>query len=212
MSWYVERLVARSIQQPTARAGYLAALLCVCVAATACSGSHDCGSEICDGKDNDCDGKVDEHFLDTEGRYSSVSHCGTCAIHCDEVHPTAAETICLIEDDEPTCRIKRCHPGERQAGDGACVSEVAVLCMACDSDAACDLRSEGARCLTGPDGSTHCGQRCDDPEQCPGGFVCQPQVDGGPSQCAPERGGCACNAAIEGAVLGCEIRLDDATA
>ena len=39
------------------------------------------GDEICDGEDNDCDGKADEETdLATD-----IAHCGACDVRCDPV-------------------------------------------------------------------------------------------------------------------------------
>jgi hypothetical protein len=45
--------------------------------ASGCFRAHRCGDETCDYGDDDCDGRVDEGFLD-EGLYVSAEHCGGC--------------------------------------------------------------------------------------------------------------------------------------
>ena len=65
----------------------------------ACSSSHPClGEETCNGRDDDCDGRVDEDFLDSRGRYVKNEHCGACTTACPAVFPSARETRC---DTEP---------------------------------------------------------------------------------------------------------------
>src|SRR5688572_12839358 len=85
------------------RAGVLA-LLCVCLFA-ACAADHPCTRELCDGLDNDCDGKSDEDFRDPNARYADAENCGGCGLRCSEVFPSAAATECALEDELAICRI-----------------------------------------------------------------------------------------------------------
>ncbi|MCA9674357.1 MAG: hypothetical protein KC464_04870, partial [Myxococcales bacterium] len=58
------------------------------------------GVEVCDGRDNDCDGQSDEGFnLD-----SDPNNCGTCGHACNLVHASAA---C----DTGQCVVDACDPG-----------------------------------------------------------------------------------------------------
>ena len=58
------------------------------------------GYEICDGKDNDCDGLVDEAF----NFATSVDHCGKCNNTC---RLPGAITVCELR----SCKFKGCAPG-----------------------------------------------------------------------------------------------------
>jgi MYXO-CTERM domain-containing protein len=119
--------------------------------------ARDVTAELCDGRDNDCDGAVDEGY-DTDG-----DDVTTCAGDCDDtragVRPGAAELCNGLDDDcdgaiDPTCSctdgqergcgsdlgvcvagVERCAGGEW----GACEGEVAgsaELCNGLDDD--CD--------------------------------------------------------------------------
>jgi len=44
-------------------------------------------AEACDYVDDDCDGSVDEDYLDAEGRYFGVRNCGGCGIDCESLWP-----------------------------------------------------------------------------------------------------------------------------
>jgi len=66
--------------------------------------------EECDGADNDCDGEIDEEFLDGEGKYFTNSHCGACGNDCGNVNPANAITVCDPAPLVPECVIQ-CNPG-----------------------------------------------------------------------------------------------------
>jgi hypothetical protein len=171
-----------------------------------CSADHPCRAEICDGRDNDCDGRSDEDFLDPRGRLVSVEHCGSCGLACANVFPSALTTACVVDVEQPRCRITRCKPGEVPAGDGACVPEAPVLCLPCVADDECALRSAQARCVTEPGGAGRCGQLCQGANDCPTGFRCS-QESAGPSQCRPNSGSCTCSQSMAGADFACELSL-----
>ncbi len=42
-------------------------------------------ADRCDYQDDDCDGRVDEAFVDGQGRYTAVDNCGACGTDCDAV-------------------------------------------------------------------------------------------------------------------------------
>ena len=65
--------------------GKVADLLCAGVATCGPSGLGECtiaSVESCDGEDDDCDGLIDEDFLDAQGRYVGRLHCGACGNPC----------------------------------------------------------------------------------------------------------------------------------
>ena len=108
------------------------------------------GAELCDGVDNDCDGKVDEGFdLQTDAR-----NCGSCGVACDFANATGAcvDGVCGIGscangfvdlDQDPTtgCEYKCTPTSSVDACDG----------IDNDCDGAFDEDSPGAG---GPCGST----------------------------------------------------------
>ena len=44
--------------------------------------------EVCDYQDNDCNGIVDDPFVNENG-YGTVEHCGACNLNCNTVFPNA---------------------------------------------------------------------------------------------------------------------------
>ena len=58
------------------------------------------GDEICDGEDNDCDGRVDE----TTDTRVDITNCGSCGTECQYLN---GEATC----DDGVCRLARCQPG-----------------------------------------------------------------------------------------------------
>ncbi len=194
------------VERWRARLFLLAAIGCVTVL-SACAARHPCSPEVCDGRDNDCDGKIDEDFVDASGLYATDDHCGGCGIACSQVFPTAAQTVCVVEADAPQCRITGCPEGQVLSGASACIPEPPLLCLPCASDDECAVRSAGARCIADANGGGRCGRVCDPDGACPQGYSCQ-QVQGGARQCRPSAGSCLCSEAMTGALLACELHAD----
>jgi len=84
-------------------------------AGASCAGVQRCGAnglsacepaleERCNGADDDCDGAVDESFVDRQGRYASEEHCGGCGQRC--VPPGEnMSAACRIERGVAGCEI-----------------------------------------------------------------------------------------------------------
>ncbi len=187
-------------------------LACV-MTLSGCYEAHICGvPEMCNLADDDCDGIIDEGFVDPDGAYRRVDACGSCGIDCANVFPTAAEVAC---DDDPAlgpmCVMRSCPLGFHAAGDGACVPDVPSLCLPCTSDEDCGLRIVGARCLETATGALRCGQPCGMGFECPDGFDCAPMPGDGMAQCVPTSGICACGPGTEDVELACLLEPSDPT-
>lgn len=186
-------------------------MLAVLLAATACFDTHDCEVERCDGRDNDCDGRIDESFRDSHGRYSSLEHCGACGLSCAEVFPSAAERSCGLHGDNRACELLSCGAGKIDVG-GACAAEPFSLCLPCTGHQDCSRLRAGARCLSSPNSDgveKFCGQPCSEQASCPSGSHCVTTTLDTASQCWPDSGSCACpgdNTVNVPMTLACELK------
>jgi hypothetical protein len=72
--------------------------------------------ELCDGADNDCDGRSDEDFVDERGTYARrAEHCGACGVDCGASEGSGDPPLtCGGDPFAPTCVVD-CE----DAGDGA---------------------------------------------------------------------------------------------
>ena len=172
--------------------------------------------DICDGKDNDCDGAIDQPFatnlFDEEGNLVGLvydlsnENCGGCGIPCQ---PTGAATaaLCANLDGTASCQVTACAPGYYVYQEQACLPiPQANLCLPCDNDA--DCIGPGDQCLAYEAGG-FCGRDCgmdssysvggpgdpgycsgDEGTQgcCPAGYMCNE------GQCRRESNDCACDA------------------
>ncbi len=123
----------------------------------ACVAGKVASPEQCDGKDNDCDGSIDEDFnLD-----QNPLNCGKCGTVCSY---TNATPLC----DQGVCKMGPCLPGYKDNNadptDGCEQScevwpPVAEKCNGKDDD--CDgMKDEGFDVLTDPDNCGICGKQC----------------------------------------------------
>lgn len=173
----------------------LAVLLLALVAS--CAKSHPCGDEeLCNYLDDDCNGLVDETFVDDEGRYFTVEHCGGCGVDCRAAFPTAEEVACVDDEGVMRCAAVRCPVGSRLEPDGSCAPELPVACLPCETDDDCVFRASEVRC--GDDG--RCVPRCLD-GACPEGFACDPARD----ECVEVGDPCACPPEIDALEIACVL-------
>ncbi|MEZ4253237.1 MAG: hypothetical protein R3B99_33935, partial [Polyangiales bacterium] len=175
-----------------------------CLAMAGCYESHLCGEpESCNYDDDDCDRRIDEEFLDEDGIYATLEHCGGCNVACPSVFPTAAETACEVDAAAGTarCVLVACPAGWHRADEGACAPDLPVLCLPCTEDEDCALRAPGARCVELADGARHCLPSCGE-GPCEPGFAC----NGG--LCSPTTGSCGCTTETLGVELACLFSRD----
>jgi hypothetical protein len=186
----------------------------------------DPGVEVCNGRDDDCDGVADEPFVDSAGRYVDLHNCSECGYDCTTAI-TNLETdasgqvvdgavTCEIRGEVPTCIPKRCAPGFYPYPETlpvTCLQAVSSQCRPCSNDGDCFVYSD--HCVpVGDDPGSFCAQGCDTDAPYPGctGVVgqqgCCPdrhtcQVVGGHKQCVPVDATCTCNADRVGATRPC---------
>jgi hypothetical protein len=80
-----------------------------CAGSTTCEetgwGACALPEEACDQLDNDCDGLVDDDFVDDQGRYVTTEHCGKCGKSCLAFDYANASGACDTSVEIPTCAV-----------------------------------------------------------------------------------------------------------
>ena len=72
-------------------------------------------TETCDYVDDNCDGRIDEGFVNASGVYNTVTNCGGCGINCNNLWPGGPATYnvapaCNVAGSAATCGFS-CLPG-----------------------------------------------------------------------------------------------------
>lgn len=184
--------------------------------------------EQCDGIDNDCNGIVDDPFLDSEGRYVSVEHCGKCGVDCRTVVTNAAtgpggevspdSVACILLDGAPVCVPKECAPGYYPYPSSQplqCRPLASPQCRPCTTVGDCSVPEDTCRRL-GKDANKSCLQSCGvhslypgctgqigEQGCCPDQSLCQ--LVEGEAICVPVGGSCECDADHEGMKRSCVV-------
>ena len=143
--------------------------------------------ELCDYVDNNCNGEVDEDFVNAAGLYNDFAHCGSCTVSCETGFPNAT-AICDDSNDPPLCVVGQCDPGYFKYNEFQCIPIAAGLCEPCSIPENCII--EGATCVE-VGGKLACTKQCDSDADCPDGYSCEP-LDG-EEVCTPNSGSCSCD-------------------
>ncbi len=119
--------------------------------------------EVCDYLDNDCDGQVDEDFVDESGNYFTDENCGSCNVNClarwdrDIQHAIGG----CVQNDSFQCHIV------------ACTTETKPAAVPCRSDDDCAATSHCDQVLwmcaldvPGQCSGDDCGIPCNDDTTC----------------------------------------------
>ena len=148
--------------------------------------------EVCDFSDNDCNGVVDDPFVDGVGEYATVAHCGTCGNACEGKYPFAASVACDLEGASPLCVVDACQVGYFKLSEFQCIVPPDAACKPCESAGDC----YGSDCI-GVGGTLACAAACAGEEDCEEGLSC---LDG---HCIPPNGSCDCDESTDGAKKSC---------
>ncbi len=130
----------------------------------ACVAARGPVAEICNGRDDDCDGQTDED-------------AGCCVPRCDG-------RVCGADGCGGECG--RCRAGQACDAGGQCLATGVGLCGACVSSVQCTAEGTDA-CLRVDGGEAFCSRPC--AAGCPPGYACL-EGDGIAPHCAPPTGDC----------------------
>ncbi len=163
-----------------------------CARPRACTadGLEDCPApeptdELCNDADDDCDGDVDEDFING-GFYVHPEHCGACGTSCRDVFDNGVGT-CGLVNGLPTCVVETCDDGFEQVLPTQCAPTAADQCEPCNSQADCP---EWLTCAPVGAGA-FCVEACalGSVGECANGYICTAAAGGG-GQCTLATGGC----------------------
>ena len=167
--------------------------ICLGVAGWVCQATY-AAPESCDYQDNDCDGDVDEGFQ-SEGKYTTLNHCGSCNKSCDGALPNAL-AFCDGDDSPPKCKVESCDDVFFQLNEFQCILPPDVQCKDCSTDDDCYF----GRCAL-LDQGTFCFDLCTE-VGCGQGFHCEDLPAVG-EVCVPDSGSCDCSAENAGKKRSC---------
>ncbi|MFZ5443458.1 MAG: MopE-related protein [Myxococcota bacterium] len=148
--------------------------------------------EFCDGRDNDCDGVIDDGFINTQfsRTYDTDEHCGSCNNNCrarwSETIQHAIGGCGVMIGSPPKCVIVRCT-AEQIPGGGPC-----RLDSECGTGAVCHpTYRQCVRTCNAPDGGP--SAQCQPTETCNGGLCTR--TCGSTAECVAAFGaGATCSA------------------
>ncbi|MFW6023543.1 MAG: hypothetical protein ACOC9O_02245, partial [Myxococcota bacterium] len=148
----------------------------------------DPSEEICDGKDNDCDGEVDEDF----DLLNDESNCGECGNTCDDgltccsgecVNLQTSEDACGSCDNSCgsglTCCGGSCADTQRDSNHCGGCGEACLSTEECSNGKCCPMgfTNCGGLCVDTNRSKDHCGdcgESCTSSQMCQGGECCPP--------------------------------------
>jgi hypothetical protein len=173
-------------------------------------------AEACNGRDENCDGRIDEDFkVPGTDKYGVFDNCGACGVSCAGLVPNATMK-CSALPAVPTCVVDTCDTGFWKSSDLSCSEFPQNACQECASDRSCQVPGDSCVAET-TGGRKHCLWDCSpaslhpvaDPVRgtCPEGYTCR-QTDalGNPFlKCVPTSGTCDCLADNAGDIRICAI-------
>ena len=98
--------------------------------------------EVCDGKDNNCDGTIDEGFVDANGGYTTTKACGACGNDCSFTSYPNATSICALDGGFAACAMK-CDPNTFDVDDNPKTGCECVFASATDLPDGPDQNCDG---------------------------------------------------------------------